>query len=330
MIGKLAKYLLAVLLCFNTTLTMSYAEKLGFSFDGDQLNGRYLKPKKNADAKGVLLFVHGDGAITYDAHGYYEILWNVLRKNGYAIFSWDKPGVGKSQGNWLNQSMEDRQREVLSAIDFIQQKYGFTPENTGLIGFSQAGWVVPAVASNPEKIGFAIGIGFATNWIDQGEYFSIRKSALSGESEAQTQVAVEEYHKGIKFLDGSPTYDEYLEYEVNEPMGLDRFGFVMRNYRGDSTEDYSKLQVPVLLLWGSDDQNVDAQHEYKQRTSHSNPQITAEIIPNASHALLDSKHFKGQQFGTGNWVKLMWKGKNAFAEGSIDTILDWLEGYHQD
>jgi len=40
------------------------------------------------------------------------------------VFSWDKPGVGASTGNWLHQSMSDRADETLSAINALWQVPG--------------------------------------------------------------------------------------------------------------------------------------------------------------------------------------------------------------
>jgi len=135
----------------------------------------YISPKNTDTAKAIIIFVHGDGPMNYQAEGYYPLIWNRLRKLGYAIFSWDKPGIGNSTGHWLNQSMADRQSEVHAAIKFIQKKFHHS-SNIGLLGFSQAGWVIPAVAKDNENVSFAIGIGFAMNWLEQSWYLT--KNAL--------------------------------------------------------------------------------------------------------------------------------------------------------
>lgn len=111
--------------------------------------------------------VHGDGALSYDAYGYYGPIWQRLIDNGYAVFSWDKPGVGDSTGNWLNQSMQDRQQEVHDAIAFVKNHFRHQAKSVGLMGFSQAGWVVPAVAKNNDEVDFFIGVGFAINWMSK-------------------------------------------------------------------------------------------------------------------------------------------------------------------
>ncbi|WP_431355862.1 alpha/beta hydrolase, partial [Bacillus safensis] len=71
------------------------------------LSGIVTMPIKEP-IKGIVLFVHGDGPqnATYD--GGYRPLMERFAKQGYASISWDKPGVGESEGNWLHQSMDDR------------------------------------------------------------------------------------------------------------------------------------------------------------------------------------------------------------------------------
>jgi alpha-beta hydrolase superfamily lysophospholipase len=150
--------LAAVLILACMTTTVAKAESVELRNGEDLLAGHYLQPD-NRKPKAVILFVHGDGHLDYETHGYYPLIWKRLLKQGFAIFSWDKPGIGSSNGNWLTQSMQDRQREVQSAINVIQKRYGFSGPQVGLIGFSQAGWVVPALAKNNPDVGFVIEIG---------------------------------------------------------------------------------------------------------------------------------------------------------------------------
>lgn len=89
-----------------TILSVNNAERLQFKHGGTQLSGHHFLPyncAKNNSAKAVIIFVHGDGDVTYDANGYYRFIWKYLKTNGYAIFSWDKSGTGKSEGNRLEE-----------------------------------------------------------------------------------------------------------------------------------------------------------------------------------------------------------------------------------
>jgi len=79
----------------------SYREKLvEFDNSGDTVTGVMVLPKKQSGPFPVAVFVHGDGALPYDAHGYYRYLWKELAGKGIASFSWNKPGINGSAGNW--------------------------------------------------------------------------------------------------------------------------------------------------------------------------------------------------------------------------------------
>ncbi len=311
----------------------AYAEQVSFKNGENTLSGHYLENLNKGPAKGVLLFVHGDGALPYDAEGYYPLIWDQLRISGYSVFSWDKMGVGDSSGNWLHQSMLDRQQEVLKAVDFVQNGYGFTASQTGLIGFSQAGWVIPKLANESEQVGFIIGVGFATNWIDQGRYYTNVSLSESGASEEQKQTALATYQGEIDFLLSAPTYESYQERVGTNGMPKDRFEFVVKNMLSDTTEDYQQLSKPSLLLWGEDDLNVDANKEFsywneniKKDSSHAQAnRITAKLIKGANHGLLKSDTFDSQQFGFINWLSMMWLEEEALSPEFLPLVLDWLD-----
>ncbi|MFT5755688.1 MAG: alpha-beta hydrolase superfamily lysophospholipase [Alteromonadaceae bacterium] len=320
-------YLLSCIFVLSIFVTRVEAEQLQFEHQQNKLSGHYLAPVKNQKTKSVLIFVHGDGDMTFDAEGYYTIIWQQLREQGYAIFSWDKAGVGKSTGNWLSQSMIDRQSEVLAAVKFIQQKYNFTAENTGLIGFSQAGWVLPAMAKKNHSIGFMVGIGFAANWLEQGEYFTQTRLRLAGASKQQIMTALSENTKEQQFFGRSPAYSEYVKTAGDDVMSLDRYQFVLKNYREDARQDYQKINIPTLLLWGDLDLNVNAKQEFNwwQLSGNKNDYVKTKLIENASHGMLKTNEYSSQKFGFKQWLKLKWQGQKALATDFMPTLLLWLE-----
>jgi pimeloyl-ACP methyl ester carboxylesterase len=303
----------------------SYAEEVFFEHDTLSLSGHYLEPTNGKPAKAVLLFVHGDGPTTFDAEGYYRILWKPLREQGYAVFSWDKPGIGSSSGNWLDQSMEDRQSEVLAAVDFVQKKYGFSDKKTGLIGFSQAGWVMPALAGNNSKVGFMIGIGFARNWIEQGEYHTKVRHALAGKSKSEIITAVESNTKEIAFLKDKPIFSEYKKFAGKDSMAIDRYQFVLKSFMSDATVDYSNINIPSLFVWGEQDKNVDAVNEFNWWDLHPNKNVKTKLIQGAEHSMLNAELFGGQNFSFTQWMKLMWLEEAAFSPEFLSTLETWLE-----
>lgn len=327
MIRKLSAIIYLLIASFN----LNADERLTFHHQKDTLSGVYFPPLNQDSAKAVILFVHGDGPLAYDAEGYYEFVWQPLRQLGYAIFSWDKAGVGSSSGNWLNQSMLDRQSEVNTAIKFIQSKYGYTKETTGLLGFSQAGWVLPAIAAQSNDIGFMIGIGFATNWKQQGRYYSKVKHTLSNKTSTEIESELANYEQDFSFLKTQPSYDKYVESneyvkgDDKQAMSYERYQFVLKNMNADASKEYSKASVPSLFMWGEDDLNVDAKYEFGYLEGIGNKWLTLKLIPNASHGMLDSSMFNTQTFGLTQWLKMMWYEEDSFANAFLPELVQWLE-----
>ena len=130
---RLQQYLLMVLFLALTMNSFAQGKQVTFLNGENSLSGHYILPDKGKP-KGVILFVHGDGPLGYDAYGYYPLIWNRLLLQGFAIFSWDKPGIGESTGSWLTQSMKQRQQEVQAAVNFIRSSYGYSGDQVGLLG----------------------------------------------------------------------------------------------------------------------------------------------------------------------------------------------------
>ncbi|WP_414980531.1 alpha/beta hydrolase family protein [Congregibacter sp.] len=274
------------------------------------------------------MFVHGDGPLNYQAEGYYPLIWNFLRKRGFAIFSWSKPGVGASSGEWLEQSMLDRQSELRAAIHFIRKKYGYTGRQTGLLGFSQAGWVVPAVANDNSEIGFVVGIGFAIDWISQSWYLGERRLMSEGKTPAEIDSAYEQHLEEIRRLREGQGYRQFRKQNMEAPnlMSEQRYGFVAKNFEVNAYSDYKNLRQPLLILLGDQDLNVDIFETEKKLTKlfrdRDNLQIS--IIRNATHGLLRANSFNQQTPGLLFWLKLMWEGEAALAPGFLPALGEWI------
>jgi len=132
-----------------------------FNQGEERLEGTLLLPD-GISSPPVVLLVHGDGAQDRWSAGGYLPLVNYLLSQGIAVFSWDKPGVGSSQGNWLAQSMADRADEAAQALEKLNTLPELKNSRLGFLGFSQAGWVVPR-ASRQSNADFAVLIGAAIN-----------------------------------------------------------------------------------------------------------------------------------------------------------------------
>lgn len=316
-----------VLFLIATMNSLAEGEQVTFLNGEDALSGHYILPN-NVTPKGVILFVHGDGALEYDAHGYYPLIWQRLLRQGFAIFSWDKPGVGNSTGSWLAQSMKQRQQEVQAAVNFIRNNYGYSGDQIGLLGFSQAGWVVPAVANNNPDIGFVIGIGFAIDWLEQSWYLTQIRLIRQGVHSSEIDAAYALHLKEIKFLNQQSSHALYLKNfaHTTSPMTQARYQFILNNFRVNATKDYIGLKQPMLLLLGDKDLNVDIINTKAviENLIDDQQSIQISVINNATHGMLDAKTFNEQTPGLAFLLKLLWKAEAAVAPEFYTVLDEWL------
>jgi pimeloyl-ACP methyl ester carboxylesterase len=324
---KLSHYLVIIIFLASTLINVAEAKQVTFKNGDDLLSGHYLLPD-SGKPRAVILFVHGDGPLGYDAHGYYPLIWERLLRQGFAIFSWDKPGIGESTGNWLAQSMKQRQQEVQSAVTFIRDSYGYSGSQVGLLGFSQAGWVVPALANNNPDIGFIIGVGFAIDWLEQSWYLTRVRLTQQEADSSVVEAAYASHLEEINFLNQEPSYDLYLKKygHTPDPMSEDRYQFVLKNFKADATHDYTGLKQPMLLLLGDKDLNVDILNtkEVVENLIDDQQSIQISVIKDATHGMLDAEHFNEQSPGLVFLLKLMWKGERAVAPEFYIKLDEWL------
>ena len=299
-----------------------------FEHAGQRLSGFLISAREQEVVQRVAIMVHGDGAMPYDAHGYYRPIWNRLIKAGYTVFSWDKPGVGQSEGQWLHQSMRDRQGEVESAMTHIKMRFSLDDHHLGLVGFSQAGWVVPFLAQQHQELCFAMGAGFALNWMQQSWYLTEQRMQLQGANQFELAEAYERHVAEQAFLNRQPDYTEYLarQDEASGVMSPERFQFVLLNYQADATEDYLGIATPFLLLLGDHDLNVDVRHTYRTLSPfvEYSPNFQIQMVENATHSLLRHPRFSTQDPGIWFWLRFSLNKERAFAVGVLDYIEQWV------
>ncbi len=252
-----------------------------------KLTGTLALPKSYQGQLGLVLFIHGDGPVDASHNDGYKPLWEKLASAGYASLSLNKRGIGGSQGNWLDQSMEDRAEEASQAIEWARQQPMVDPGRIGVWGASQAGWVIPKLAAK-EKLAFSILAGPAINWITQGEYDTRRHMEAAGESRSAIEAAIEQHRRVLPLLEQQASYEEYLAVETSAaPMSRERWGFVLRNVMADATADLRSFRSPVLLLLGEEDLNVDWQEtEQVYRREISSELLKVRTFPNTEHSML--------------------------------------------
>lgn len=296
-------------------------ETFVFTANGASLAGQVWLP--DAPPRAAVVLVHGDGPQDRTSAGGYAPLINALLDAGIAVAAWDKPGVGDSLGNWLDQSMADRAVEVQAALGALRRRLEGLA--VGALGFSQAGWVLPRLSSGDAD--FLVLIGPAVSWQRQGVYFTRTRLRLSGEDAAGIDRRLARSAADDDRLFGPAAADPAT---LPDGMGLDRWGFIRRNRTADATDDLRRLDVPLLALWGAEDLNVDAAADavtYRETVAGNQSATRIVIVPGATHGLLKAGPYNAQLVSDWPWsttLRFLLEGRHAYAPGVLDMIRDWI------
>ncbi|GAA2631491.1 CocE/NonD family hydrolase [Actinomadura fulvescens] len=253
------------------------------------LKGVLAWPKKGKGPFGLVVFVHGDGPVDATHETFYRPMWEAFAKAGYASLSWNKPGVGGAEGNWLDQSMDDRAAETIAAIRWAERRPGIDARRIGLWGASQASWVMPKVAVRLPELRFVIAVSPAINWLRQGRYNLMAELEDAGASPEKVRAEVGRSDTTLRLLRSDASFEQYKAAVGDaRDMTADRWRFVTKNYTSDAERDLAAMRVPVLLVLGGHDRNVDvADTEAGYRKALRAPgRLQTRRYPNATHSLV--------------------------------------------
>jgi len=260
----------------------------------------------------AIIMVHGDGPITRDGYPTtYQPAMEIFLRNGYAVFSWDKPGSGESTGKFNRKGVWDvlsRRAEILvDGIGALVEQPTIDPARIGLWGISQAGWVMPLALERTDNVAFMIVVsGGAEASSEQMAYQLGQKVACAGGS-AEQAALVERYWAQSS---NAASYDEYreaMEILVEIPRFQDHTGITLRIAEQDDWKPYPRdtdrfvdpldvighTTIPVLAFFGELDKNIDpvqgaeAYEAALQEAGNQDYSIVA--IPGMAHTLVPAE-----------------------------------------
>lgn len=127
--------------------------------DGITLAGTLHRPSSGQNKIPAVVIVHGSGPTTRDMTTFWTN--SALRAGGIAVLVYDKRGTGQSTGSYPEwnvtttpQMFSDLSSDVEHAVRWLARQPGIDATRLGLIGGSQAGWVMPLAASRERLIRF--------------------------------------------------------------------------------------------------------------------------------------------------------------------------------
>ena len=282
----------------------------------------------------VLIIIHGSGD-QGRKDNYYSLWGDFFAQHGVAALIYDKRGVGQSSGNHEHATFDDLAGDVLAAVDVLKERADIKPDQIGLFGISQGGWLAPLVASRTSDVDFLIldvgpAVTVQEQELDRVEYslhadeFSeddvrealsytkrVFAAAYTGEGRAELYaLAGEVKAKGWVDYVGLVTSDEDLE------------GWRLIRY--DPAPLLKKTTIPLLALFGEFDVLVPPQENTGRMESYlkeaGNRDFTIRVIPGVGHNMETFGRLMG---GDWKWPEKYWIWPRRSPE-FYQTILTWL------
>jgi pimeloyl-ACP methyl ester carboxylesterase len=278
-------------------------EDLVFSNGAIQLAGTLITPATRAKYPAIIL-VHGSGPGDRESMLPFA---RFLIRHGIAVLGYDKRGVGGSTGDWNTASFDDLAGDVVAAFEYLKKRDDIDSGQIGLLGVSQAGWIMPLAAVKAKNIAFLIsisgaGISASETTIDQAQNEMTARGMKPETVEQIVQIMKLQYH----FARTGQGWNEYaaardkLAARVGRPPDTypgtpdhPYWGFIRRLYFYDPVPTLGRLQVPTLALFGELDNNILAAKNKLAWDSAlrvaGNPDYTSVILPRANHIQLEAK-----------------------------------------
>ena len=309
-------------------LTDYREEKVRFSSGTIHLGGTLVAPSGPGPYPAVV-FVHGSGPVTRDFYG--PLPYHFVR-HGIAVLTYDKRGIGESEGNWLDSGFDDLASDAVSAVEFLKTKKEIRASSIGLFGISQGGWIVPLAASRSSNIAFAILVSAAAVTPEEQQLMNVAgEMRAANMPEGEIQKAVSGMKEQIESLRSEEVIGS-LEASVqkmkqegkdallaaNGPENPKFILFFRRIMDFDPIPVLEKVKCPVLVLYGDLDrlvpvsENKDRLEAALRKAEH--PNVTVRVFPKADHAMLVSETGSMKEFPFAN----------QFAPGFFSTMTSWI------
>jgi pimeloyl-ACP methyl ester carboxylesterase len=300
-----------------------------FSSGGIQLAGTLIAPASGGKHPAIIL-VHGSGAQNRETILPFA---RFLIRHGIAVLGYDKRGVGGSTGDWNTASFDDLAGDVVAAFEYLKTRGDIDSGQIGLLGVSQAGWIMPLAAVRAKDLAFLIsvsgaGIPGAETTIDQAHN---EMTALGMKPQVVADI-VALMKLQYEFVRTGQGWDQYAAAREKLAARLggkppDTFPgtpdhpwlqFIGRVLFYDPAPTLRQLQVPTLALFGELDNNIMAE---KNRAAWETAlkagghrDFTLRILPEANHYQIEAKIGSNAEMPS----------LQRFVPTYFTTIQDWL------
>ncbi len=255
-------------------------KEIKFISEGVSLAGTLFTPN-NIEA--AVVIVHGSGQEKRMID-----FATILANNGIAVLTYDKRGVGESAGVYAGpevgtNNVDFSNLNLLSldasaAVNTLSKSLSNTKIPIGLIGGSQAGWIIPLAAQKNTKVKFMT--------VFSGALITVKE-----------QLRFQFYTNGDQNFWDTHSEEEARKHVFNDP---DKYEFIDTN----PNDILSQLSIPGIWIFGAKDIQVPVKLsiEYLNVLKSKGKPYEYKLFPNLGHntAFSDSEEPMNDAI---NWIK---------------------------
>jgi uncharacterized protein len=266
--------------------------------DGLLLSGRLMAPAAKELIPGLVM-LGGSGPSDRDNDGFFVPLRNHLVGLGVGVLSYDKRGVGESEGRWESATVDELAADAVAALDLIRNHPTIDGLRVSLFGHSEGGWVAlraclggvpprrlivnsaPAVSFLEAEVHALHSQGFSEHECAQARALLIDLVDLvEAGSDVDTGQGLLDARRGEAWFDRF----EQLGFTLTEPMWaqLRAWG------RYDPEPDLRRCAVPTTAFFGGSDPLVPVAasiEAYDQTAIVAGREQSTEVFPEAGHRM---------------------------------------------
>lgn len=256
------------------------------------LEGTFTKPK-NGTKFPVVLMITGSGPQDRDetmgAHKTFLVIADHLTKLGIAVLRVDDRGIGKSTGNFVAATSADFATDVMAGIEYLKTRKDVDAGKIGLLGHSEGGLIAPYVAARSKDVAFIVMLAGPVEGGKKTMLYQAVTKPLANETAFTRKAYASFYEKMLQIglVDSIATNHEdyirrtYTKWKQQLPDSTVRilvrgnndeevvkalaspaqYGEFKKPWwrfflSHDPADDVKRLQIPVLALNGTRDEQV--------------------------------------------------------------------------
>jgi uncharacterized protein len=304
-------------------------EKLSVKSTGVNLSAEIYKPATNKLHPAMVLL---QGSTT-GLKKQYSFYANFFANNGFEVLIFDKRGNGESTGNYSTASYDDLADDAISCLNVLKNSKYVDTTKIGLWGFSQGAMLLPYIMTKTNIPSFLIAVSPEVHSISQASAFSDSLRIVNrGNSPANGHIVAESHRQVEKMIRNGSDYKEVETY-INQNAVKNNFmnqtglygnisinknefdGYYWKGREKDFYPYWKSINIKTLILFGEDDEYINANKNESSIISFNNPKIIVKKFTRSNHAM--KKTFNLVKYPDFDWPRT--------ADGYLDYIEKWIK-----